>query len=174
MPSSPFAGDALLRRRFAHAREYLEMLHDPPWASWMAGYQRYSENALSLAASLLLAHPMWLVDKSRTERVYGPRLFKRAGDAALHGCSSEAVWGYPCRTPHQPVQFDHRFPYAFGGPTEAPNRLSLCAAHNATKSHDVHLFAWEDGLPVWLDPLLRRIEPWTHVTPAGRPSSGRR
>jgi hypothetical protein len=161
MPNSPSAGDVVLGARVALGRRYIELVADPPWDAWLVGYEQYTAARLDLPSSLLLVHPMWLADESRRESVYGGRRFERLRDPALYRCHAEAVWGYQCKAQHQAFQLDHRFPYAFGGPTEAANRLPLCSAHNATKSSDVHLYSWEEGEPRWLGPLLRRLRPWT-------------
>lgn len=161
MPSSRSAGEEFLGLRIAGGRRYLELLNSPPWSSWSEGYDCFSAGELDLPSALLLAHPMWLADPARRDRVYGRRKFDALGGTAMYDCRAEAIWGYPCKADRQSIEFDHRFPYTFGGPTEAANRLPLCRLHNSSKSSDVHLFSWELAEPRWLRPLLQRLGPWT-------------
>lgn len=116
--------DFVERLNFGH--RYLELVSRPPWADWADGYSAYLGATLDAPAALLLAHPMWLRSPERRERIYGKRRFEPVRDAVLYECRAEAIWGYQCNVEDQPIQFDHRFPYAFGGPTVPPNAF-LCA-----------------------------------------------
>ena len=141
-------------------RDYLAGVASPPWQDWHEGFAEFRAGRLSVTRAVLLAHPMWLRTPNRRERIYGSRRFGRSGISSLQACSAITVWDYACDL-DEPIEFDHRFPYSFGGPTVAENRLSLCRVHNATKGSDVHLFDWSDDVPPWLDPLLQRLQPWT-------------
>ncbi len=106
---------------------------------------------------LVLAHP-GLRSEPRQELHQGRRGFEFRGIGARKACAAERIWGIPCQLPDNgEMQADHLFPYALGGPTVAPNRLVLCATHNAGKAVDVHLFPWEEGEPRWLASLLGSI-----------------
>jgi hypothetical protein len=92
------------------------------------------------------------------DEIQGPRSFEAAPLLEGAPCEAERIWGYRCDLPLEYArQQDHLFPYALGGPTEARNRLTLCSWHNQVKFVDIHLFPWEEGEPLWLDPLLDRL-----------------
>lgn len=146
--------------RIELGRRYMDLLAAPPYASWAEGYARMQLGELDVLEAILLAHPFWLRDPSRQELIQGRRQFPRTRVSHIARCRADAVWGYGCQL-DEPIQFDHRFPYAFGGPTTAENRLPLCRLHNASKGSDVHLFPWRDELPGWLRPQLSRMKTWT-------------
>jgi hypothetical protein len=78
--------------------------------------------------------------------------------AADMGCSCSLIWGYPCHLTRPQVVADHVFPYSFGGPSTGDNKIFLCGLHNSVKGADIHLFPWERGEPIWLNPLLSRLK----------------
>lgn len=146
--------------RVEQAREYLALVACPPWKQWASGYELFLDGNLPVTSALFLAHPSWLVNPGRQEQVQGKRSFDRTRTSGVTRCRADVYWGYEC-TLGEDVQFDHVFPYAFGGPTSSDNRLPLCAVHNACKGHDVHLYPWPDTAPAWLSDQLRRMSCWT-------------
>ena len=88
--------------------------------------------------------------------VRGARSFAKEAAMSAKRCGSEFIWDYLC--PIEPdgstISADHLFPYGYGGPTLASNKIYLCARHNAMKGPDLHCFTWEKGPPIWLDETL--------------------
>ena len=161
MPSSTSAGELgpRLLERIAIGHQYLRLLAEPAWPTWRDGFSRYQAGELSVPEALSLAHPLWLADRRRQATVQGERRFPREEGSHLARCKAQAIWGYPCDI-DAPIQFDHWFPYAFGGPTIAANRLPLCEVHHKSKGADVHLYPWRDEEPSWLSAHLRRMANW--------------
>jgi hypothetical protein len=87
--------------------------------------------------------------------VLGSRAFSSGIIQKTSKCMAEFVWGYPCKFEGRGLQADHLFPYSLGGPTLSDNLLVLCDRHNQAKSHDIHLYSWDE--PNWLRELANRI-----------------
>lgn len=153
-----------LELRIRRGAEFLAAVAEPAWGDWPSGYARYRADELSLIEAMSLAHPRWRPPEVSADEIQGPRQFE--ADPLLEGlpCEAARIWGYRCDLPssHYVRQQDHLFPYAMGGPTEAANRLILCAWHNQLKFVDVHLFPWEEVEPDWLRPLLGRLHAHRH------------
>ena len=150
-------GNALESARIAAARSYLtlfESLSDD-WESHYATYVREPDVATGLA----LAHPSWYEAAVRLAEPdpRGPRAFAPPPGRS-QTCDSSLVWGYSCELRSDGLQADHHFPFQSGGPSDPRNIIYLCRLHNQGKSCDVHLFAWEKGVPTWLGDLLQRVE----------------
>lgn len=151
-------GPAQLHSRIQSGAEFLASVANPEWGDWPAGFARYRDGELSLVAALSLAHPRWRPPQISQEEIQGQRRFEAAPLLEGAPCEAERIWGYSCALARtDPRQQDHLFPYGMGGPTEARNRLTLCALHNQAKFVDVHLFPWEEGEPEWLGPQLDRL-----------------
>lgn len=157
---------ATVSTRWQHTLEYLRFLDRPPTESWHQLSASVEERTASLAVTMLLLHPRWLVNDGIRPAVQGDRTFPGARFGARGRCEATVIWGYDCpRGDAVRVSADHIFPYWAGGPTIGENRLSLCTVHNAMKAGDLHLYPWEVGEPPWFRDALRRMEPY--VRPPG-------
>lgn len=159
--------------RVAAARELLERRERAASRGWESHEWRERTRRLLLSSSdrgdvevmveaLTLVGREWL-DASHSSleagvAVYGDRTFMPI--LAPGPCQSGRLWGYACPFVDGAPSYDHLFPAALGGPTEASNLLVLCERHNLMKSMDVHVFPWEEGLPPWVDRVLRSLERW--------------
>lgn len=139
------------------AQQYLSFVDESDTWNWGNHYSRFKDGSLGICQALALAHPKHY-GTNDPARVRGPRAF--ASEAGLAGirCGSSRIWGYECeRALTSGLAADHLFPFSFGGPTLASNKLYLCARHNMCKAGDVHLFPWEEGEPPWLVEVLERV-----------------
>lgn len=144
----------ILQERIILAREYLRASVKFRDRDWLSQYDIYLRGGFSLAETMTLIHPEYYNHTSIKRR----RSFSvEVGMSGIH-CHSELIWGYKCDLLlNESLHADHLFPYAWGGPTDADNKIYLCRIHNQLKGSDIHLFPWEHGKPVWLDRVLRRI-----------------
>lgn len=148
---------SLLQLRLAAGHAFLGCLATPRFPDWHSGYERYLNGELELVESLSLLHSHWWPSPDM-EEIQGKRLFEAAFQRYSGSCEATIVWGYGCDLPlADGGEFDHLFPYAYGGPTIAANRIRLCRWHNGAKGSDVHLYPWEQGEPAWLAAQLERI-----------------
>jgi hypothetical protein len=159
--------------RVAAARELLERREQAASHGWRPEEWRERARRLVLSSTdrgdlevmveaLTLVGREWLrASPSPPEAevaVYGDRTFVPI--LAPGRCQSGRLWGYTCPFVEGAPSYDHLFPAALGGPTEASNLLVLCERHNLMKSMDVHVFPWEEGLPSWVDRVLQSLERW--------------
>ena len=133
---------SVLSKRLDSSERYFKLLGEAFQFGWNRLFDRYSAGALDLCESLVLVHPVWLeesgaVTPGRTLRGFPHRV------PAYERCASEVLWGYACPF-ESPLESDHLFPWALGGPTTPANVLYLCRDHNRAKGHDIHLVPWED------------------------------
>ncbi|WP_084125166.1 HNH endonuclease [Demequina sp. NBRC 110054] len=139
--------------RIARAETYFQVLQAALTGTWIDAYERYQTSTDRIVSGLVLVHPGWLEDASDgLPDLRGPRLF-RSGPG--HACQSQLVWGYSCSG--SPLEVDHMFPFALGGPTRPDNGLTLCREHNRAKGHDVHLIPWETYDFPWLADQVEQV-----------------
>ena len=127
---------------------------------WTEFDERFSADGYRSPAALILVHPEWYGGNStfgRTCPVRGDRSYKMLHPPAGTECGSLELWGYACPISGQPLQPDHRFPFALGGPTVPTNAIWLCAPHNAAKSADWHLEDREPAQIPWFLSVLEAI-----------------
>lgn len=149
-------GAELLSVRISNAYEYLQFLSRcSGLQAWRDGYRRFRLGECPIPEALSLVHPVhlkraWVED---LDFVKGERSFTGSAEP-WSTCQADLIWGYDCPFEEEELESDHLFPFSAGGPTDAENRLWLCATHNGFKSSDIHLFPWEVGLPQWVAPRL--------------------
>ena len=134
--------------RYRSAERYFRFLSESRRLPWVALYGQYEDGQLDLPELATLVHPQWTTDFSVVTRRRQHRAFSQ-GVGNHHVCASEELWGYTCPF-DSPLQVDHRFPWALGGPTCTSNALYLCRDHNLAKGHDVHVLAWRQYEFDWL------------------------
>lgn len=114
---------------------------------------------LTLPRALLLCHRMWLRDEADVDRRLGLGSFPRTRTTGQ--CQATVLWGYECHLEF-PLQQDHLFPAALGGPAVNTNHVWLCSLHNGWKGADLTAYPWERGWPDWLSPQLERMRDIVH------------
>ena len=146
-----------MRERILHAEEYLKGLEAIRQVGWYKMLSEYRDGNLSIPKALALIHPEHY--DFAQDIVCGVRTFKADPVPSLRKCECHLYWQIICPfSKEREFRIDHIFPYSLGGPTDPDNRMVLCRLHNQMKSNDIHFFPWEQGLPIWFEPLLSRIE----------------
>ncbi len=152
-------GDTL-EFRVRAAENYLAAVANPPWRDWLEGYEQFLRGQLDPRQALALADPDGWPDSTSVahRRAFlGARFDSHVVITPGMTCESHVLFGAPCPF-RRPLQCDHLFPQARGGPTDQANLLMLCDLHNQAKGDDVHLYPWErNDPPEWLGWVLRGI-----------------
>lgn len=144
-----------LRRRIESAETYFRYLAAVRYGSWDDIYAQYSGGTLTLPEAAVLVHPRWR-DQLGRETPYRRQRSYAMPPPAYAACASNSVWGYECPL-SGPLQTDHRFPWALGGPTSPTNAVYLCSDHNLMKGHDVHLIEWTQENFAWLHDEIEEV-----------------
>ena len=135
--------------RVERARRYFELLSQTiELDQWEDLSRRFDAGQLPDWESTVLIHPVWCEHLDQTTPSRSRRTFQFVA-SKVQRCESRRIWGYDC-TSNDPLQIDHRFPFALGGPTVPENAIYLCRLHNQIKGHDVHLNRWEPDEFSWL------------------------
>lgn len=147
-----------LHLRIAAGARYLHLMNsaDLRDGSWEGLYERHKGGELTIEESMVLINPRFYEDSSLAHTVRGPRRFVSEAGLAGVSCQSKLIWGYACSL-HGQLAADHLWPFSLGGPTIATNKLYLCGRHNSIKTGDIHLYPWEQGMPMWLEFTLSII-----------------
>lgn len=153
--------------RYESACKYLKALESSLQAGWLQGYAGSVAGRADIFSRMALLHPAHLEDlplpdyesvAGIVKDVQGPRSFP--SDGLSRACESELLWGYRCPLDQADIHQDHLFPYSLGGPTNGPNRISLCRYHNMVKTCDIHCFPWEtteSRCEPWLDKQISQL-----------------
>ena len=150
-----------LAHRYGSAMSYHQFVAEHEGAA-VYGWLALADTAMAvsdLPLALALVHPRVApVDREIWDEVRGRRNFRYSPSRRGQTCWSHLVWGYTCPYTSMPLQLDHAWPFAYGGPADITNAVWLCSVHNRAKSDDVHAYAWADGsLPDWLRIRLQRL-----------------
>lgn len=143
--------------RLVRGESYALALAQMPTESWTEADKRLAADGYRSPASMILLHPEWYGGASsagRTCPVRGDRRYSMLYPPAGTVCGSSDLWGYPCPIVGRPLQPDHRFPFALGGPTVPTNAIWLCDLHNAAKSADWHLEVRSPSDIPWFVPTV--------------------
>jgi hypothetical protein len=135
-------------------RNYFKALVEWRHVEWNTLYDRFIAGELTLPQSATLIHPLHREHVDET-----PRRRRRIFDFVppeYERCHADDVWGYVCTTGDR-LEIDHRFPYAFGGPTCSENALYLCRMHNQAKGHDIHMLSWTEDYFSWLPDEIEAV-----------------
>jgi hypothetical protein len=112
-------------------------------------------------ALALLHRDVVPISREEWKGVRGGRGFRYSPSPRYMSCASAVIWGYVCPYRREPLQLDHAWPYALGGPAVVDNAVWLCPIHNRAKSDDVHAYPWDSVWPSWVGmhhrAVLRRL-----------------
>lgn len=147
--------------RIEQTESYLKILERSFTVEWETAYVA-SKTEADWKVRMALIHPEHYSAHAREDQdcpVRGVRSFPREVGMQDKPCSSKNIWGYDCHMDgnHGTLAGDHLFPFGFGGPTVASNKIFLCQLHNMIKGADLHFFPWEKAEPQWLSDTLRRV-----------------
>lgn len=150
----------VFRVRVQATEKYLKYLEESFLPNWWVHRTNWIK-ADDWLGRLALIHPDHFFDIEHLRDscpVRGVRKFPIEPGMSDKECGCKDVWGYSCpiHSGGQAIAADHLFPFSFGGPTLASNKLYLCSRHNLMKGSDLHCFPWELGEPRWLSALLER------------------
>tara|TARA_Y100000588_G_scaffold390649_1_gene496770 strand:+ start:3453 stop:3953 length:501 start_codon:yes stop_codon:yes gene_type:complete len=148
-----------IKTRIKRGAQYLKKLEQTIQAeSWDVLYQSYKANTCSVIEQFVLIHPHFHPANDQRQDLRGRPSFVREPNQSERKCQADLIWGYLCELECEGVpESDHHFPYSYGGPTIAQNKIFLCNEHNALKSKDIHLYPWEQPPPRWLDKQITMI-----------------
>lgn len=155
--------------RINQTRNYLELLERSFAKDWASAF-RAAGKSCDWKTRIVLIHPEHYsveINDSYECPIRGPRAFSVEIGLQNRACGARIVWGYDCpfgNNHSRGLAADHLFPYSFGGPTLATNKIYLCNEHNNMKSSDLHFYPWEGPEPVWLSEVLRRVAKLKGVT----------
>ena len=135
-------------------RDYLKSLFVNLGGNWFDCYDQFTAGNLMLPEQAVLIHPDWipgLKTRARLKRSFSLKVPRG------QECESRRIWGYKCSL-SSPIQVDHAFPYAYGGPTTPSNALFLCEEHNRLKGADVHMVQWQPANFSWLASQIAEVK----------------
>lgn len=150
----------IFRERVQATERYLRYLEESFSSNWWLHRDNWID-ADDWLLRLVLIHPDHFFDIEPSRDVCpvrGRRKFNSEPGISDKECGCKEIWGYNCpiHSGGQAMAADHLFPFSFGGPTLATNKVYLCSRHNSMKGSDLHCFPWESGEPSWLPALLGR------------------
>jgi 5-methylcytosine-specific restriction endonuclease McrA len=118
-------------------------------------------SALSIEERLALINPACFerVEPERSahqarETIQGRKSFARA--TTMITCQRDERYGSRCY--QRAAEQDHFFPYKYGGPTLAANRIWLCSSCNSDKSASVQGLEIGQNIEGWLASYLQSLE----------------
>ena len=141
--------------QMASAALYFQTLARTLGKDWHDLYAQHLRGELSVSESATLANPLWyegvgLITPGRAHRSFAYR------PDGFSVCESLRLWNYECPL-SGPLQIDHVFPWALGGPTKVNNAMYLCREHNLAKGHDIHLISWASSNFEWLEQEIEDV-----------------